>query len=91
MKEGTPSDSELQVLAGMISAKWMMLGILLNIPQDVLNEIYTTVEDKPYGMLQRWKSATTSATPYEDLFNALCHERVGLKDLAKLFCCKETA
>ena len=91
MKDGTPSDSELQVLAASISAKWMLLGILLNIPQDVLDEIYAIEENKPYGMLLRWKYATTSATPYEDLYNALCHERVGLKNLAKRFCCKETA
>ena len=91
MKDGTPSDSELQVLAASISAKWMLLGILLNIPQDVLDEIYAIEENKPYGMLLRWKSATTSATAYEDLYNALCHERVGLKNLAKRFCCKETA
>jgi len=91
LKDGTPSNSELQELAESISAKWMILGILLNIPQDVLDEIYTTEKNKPYVMLLRWKSATTSATPYEDLFNALCHERVGLKNVAKRFCCKETA
>jgi len=79
------------VLAESIGAKWMILGNLLNIPQDVLDEMYAIEENKPYGMLLRWKYAATSATPYEDLYNALCHKTVGLINLAKLFCCKETA
>ena len=38
----------------------------------------------------RWKSTTTSATPYDDLYNALCHKTVGLAKLAKGLRGKET-
>ena len=91
LKEGTPSDFELQVLAGMISAKWMNLGSLLNIPQDVLDEIDAEEENKPYEMLRSWKYARASAATYDDLYKAFCHKTVGLNNVAKLFCCKETA
>ena len=65
------------------------MGLQLGIFQDVLDEIDTNEKDKPYRMLLRWKNTTVSATPYGELYNALCHIRVGLNNLAKEFCCKE--
>lgn len=92
-KQGKPSEYELDVLAGKISAKWQTLGIHLGIPQDVLDEIAANAKKKPYRMLLRWKDTTTSLTLYEDLYHALCHVRVGLDNVAREFCCtagKET-
>lgn len=92
-KQGKPSECELDVLAGKISAKWQTLGIHLGIPQDVLDEIATNAKKKPYWMLLRWRDTTTSLTLYEDLYRALCHVRVGLNNVAREFCCipgKET-
>jgi len=89
-KEGKPSDLELDDLALQIGEKWKRLGIRLGISNDVLEGIATNAEDKPFKMLLRWRNTSTSATPYHDLHNALCHERVGLDDVAKKFCCKET-
>ena len=89
-KEGKPSDLELDDLALQIGAVWKKLGIRLGIPNDVLEGIAANAEDKPFQMLLQWSKTTTSATPYHDLYNALTHERVGLNNLAKEFCCKET-
>ena len=41
-------------------------------------------------MLLRWKNTTASTSLYQDLYNALCHDQVGLNKLAKEFCCKKT-
>ena len=89
-KKGKPSDLELDDLAGKIGAVWKSLGIRLGISFDVLEGIAANAKDKPREMLLRWRNTTTSATPYHDLYNALCHTRVGLNNLAKEFCCKET-
>ena len=89
-KEGKPTELELNELAGKIGRKWNNLGLQLGISQDVLDDIQTNESDKPYEMLRRWKNTKTLATPYRDLYKALCHRRVGLDNLAKEFCCRET-
>ena len=89
-KKGKPSDRELHELGLRISVKWSILGIRLGISQSVLDWIDAEGRDKPFRMLLRWKTMTSSATPYHDLYNALCYHRVGLNNLAKEFCCKET-
>ena len=66
------------------------MGRRLGVSQNVVEEIHTNEKDKAYQMLLRWRRTTDSATPYEDLYNTLCHERVGLNNVAKEFCCKET-
>ena len=88
-KEGKPNDLALNELAGKIAAKWQTLGLQLLISQDILDEIEANEKDKPYGMLLHWKNTTASATLYQDLYKALCHERVGLNNVAKEFCCKK--
>ena len=73
-----------------IGAVWEKLGIRLDISHDVLEGIAANAKDKPFEMLLRWRNTTTSTTPYRELFEALCHSRIGLNNLAKEFCCKET-
>jgi len=85
-KKGKPSYLELDDLAGQIGKVWKRLGIRLGIPDDVLDDVTANAEDKPLEMLLRWRNTTTSATPYHDLYNALCHSRVGFNNLAKEFC-----
>ena len=88
-KEGEPSDLELNELAGKIGTKWNNLGLQLGICQDVLNEIETNGKDRPYEVLLRWRDTTPSTALYRDLYRALCHNRVGLDNMAKEFCGKE--
>ena len=40
-------------------------------------------------MLLHWRNTTASATLYRDLYYALCHDRVGLNNVAKEFCGKD--
>lgn len=89
-KEGKPSYLDLSKLAGKIAAKWETLGIHLGIGQDILDEMRVNANDKPYQMLVHWRRTTNSATPYEELYHALCHVRVSLNNVAREFCCKET-
>ena len=89
-KEGKPSDLELNDLAGKICTKWQKLGLRLGISQNVLDEIKINGEDRPYQMLLRWRNTTASATLYRDLYYALCDHRVGLNNVAKEFCGKQT-
>ena len=91
MKEVKSSDRELNELAGKIGRKWNNLGLQLGISQDVLEDIETNAKDKQYQMLLHWRNTTPSATPHIVLYHALCHKRVGLDNLAKEFCCKETS
>ena len=88
-KEGKPNDLALNELADKIAAKWQTLGLYLLISQDTLDEIDTNERDKSYRMLLRWKNTTASTALYQDLYNALCHVRVGLNNVAKEFCCKK--
>jgi len=89
-KEGKLSDRDLNELAGKIGTKWNNLGLRLGISQDVLSGIETNGKDRPYEMLLRWRDTTSSKSLYRDLYHALCSDRVGLDNVAKEFCCKET-
>ena len=90
IKDGKPSDLELDELAGKIGEKWDRLGLHLGISQDVLGTIAANARDKPHQMLLHWINATTSTTLYHDLYHALCHERVGLNNVAEEFCGEKT-
>ena len=90
IKDGKPSDRELDEMAGKIGEKWEKLGLHLGICQDVLGTIAANARDKPHQMLLHWINTTASATPYHDLYHALCHDRVGLNNLAKEFCGEKT-
>ena len=89
-KKGKPGDLDLDELAGEIAAKWQKLGLHLGISQDVLDDLEANEKEKPYRMLLHWRNTTTSTALYRDLYNALCHHRVGLNNVAKEFCGKET-
>lgn len=89
-KEGQPTDLELDELAFKTGKKWQRLGLRLGISQSVLDTIDANEKDRPYRMLLHWKNTANSATLYQDLYNALCHERVGLNNVAKDVCFKKT-
>ena len=89
-KQGNPSDSDLDELAGQIASKWQELGLRLGISQDKLDEIEAYDNRKAYRMLLHWRNTTASTTLYHDLYYALCHHRVSLNNVAKQFCGKET-
>ena len=89
MKEGTPSDDELEKLSKSISRSWMDLGRRLKISQATLDEIDERrpgLAEKAYRMLLCWKQENGSIATYRVLWEALCHEFVNRKDLAESIC-----
>lgn len=85
-KAGVPPERELDELAGKIVPVWKKLGIRLGIEFDKLDEIDELEKDKPMAMLLHWRKTKASEATYKELYDALCHERVGRRDLAEWFC-----
>ena len=91
VKEGSPSNSELEYLAGMIAEKWRPLGRRLGFEEweltgfDKDKQEYT---EKAYAMLLAWKQRKgREEATYQVLKEALCDETlVGRTDLAEKFC-----
>jgi len=69
---------------------WQKLAVQFNISRGVVSTINANEKDKPLAMLRRWISTTKSDKPYGELYDALCHKRVGRNNLAKEFCCEKT-
>ena len=89
VKEGSPSNEELETLSQKIGEGWKPLGRRLNMNDSKLiafhkeNEEYT---EKPYKMLLFWKQRESSAATYQVLYEALCHRLVNRRDLAEDIC-----
>lgn len=89
VKEGTPSEEELETLSQKIAEKWKPLGRCLGLDEVKLIAFDTqNVEylEKPYQMLLCWKKREGSAATYQVLLDALCHPLVDRKDLAEKIC-----
>ena len=85
-KVGVPGDRELLDLSIAIAPKWERVGILLGLSKDAINDIKINEKDKAYQMLLDWKNTTTSSSHYEDLYRALCDNKVRRSNAAKKFC-----
>ena len=89
VKEGVPSDEELETLSQLIAEGWKPLGRRLGMNESKLtafdreNKEYS---EKPYKMLLCWKQREGSAATYQVLHDALCHSLVGRRNLAEEIC-----
>ena len=89
VKQGTPSDEELEAISYKIALEWKPLGRRLKIEESRLvafhkeNEEYS---EKAYQMLLHWKQREGTNGTYLVLHEALCHSLVNRKDLADTFC-----
>ena len=89
VKEGTPSNEELETLSQKIAEGWKPLGRRLKMDESKLtafdkeNEEYS---EKTYKMLLCWKQREGSAATYQVLHDALCHPLVNRRDLAEEIC-----
>lgn len=91
VKLGSPTDEELQAVAGEIGGKWKALGRQIKIQESQLTGFDRDQPDeyeKAYAVLVEWKQrgGSENAT-YQILKEALCHALVGRRDLAEEFCC----
>ena len=89
VKEGIPTDDELEELSQRIAKAWKPLGRRLKIGEAKLTGFHKENEEyseKAFKMLLHWKERDASAANYRVLRDALCHKLVEQKLLAEEFC-----
>ena len=89
--EGSPTESVLERLSNKIRRRdWRKLGRRLNFHEAQLDEFDNDneqISEKAYAMLLAWKQNFGRDATYNVLKKALCDRTVGLRDLAREFCC----
>ena len=89
--EGSPTESVLERLSNKIRSKdWRKLGRRLTFHEAQLDEFDNDneqISEKAYAMLLAWKQNFGKDATYSVLKKALCDRTVGLRDLAREFCC----
>ena len=94
MKDGIPTDRDLQRLSTKIDKAWENLGRQLEMDDSKLvkfdkeNDGYT---EKPYKMLLHWKQRDGKAATYQVLYDALTDELVNRRSLAEEICLVDTS
>lgn len=93
MKEGCPSDYELEELSlGLIADDWRKLGRRLKLEEARMVACHYNnkiLSDKAFEMLLYWKNRMGSNATYQVLYDALCHEPVARKDIAEQICLRQ--
>ena len=91
VKQGNPSDEELEKLSLRIGECWKPLGRRLDIEEGLLTGFYKDNDEfreKIYKMLLHWKQRDGQAATYQVLYTALCHELVSQRLLGEEICCE---
>lgn len=89
MKEGSPSDYELEKLSSLIAGDWKRLGHRLKLEEPRIVAFHKENEmlsEKAFKMLLYWKHSMGSDGTYQVLYDALCHELIARRDIAEQFC-----
>ena len=90
IREGNPSEDELEGLSRKIAEEWKPLGRRLKFTKPELtafDEENKKYFEKPYKMLLHWQQKYGKDATYTVLYNALCHDLVQRRDLAQEYCC----
>ena len=90
VKEGSPTENDLEHLSTKISNDWKTLGRRLSFNEAQLQEFdngHKKVSEKAYALLLAWKQKGGSNATYSVLKQALCDQRVNRTDLVQQFCC----
>ena len=93
VKDGEPSNEELEYLSLELEGKWDKLGRRLGFSPAVIRNYdgdNPKLADKAFNMLIDWKQGQGSKATYAVLHYALCHNLVNCKSLAEQFCCDKT-
>ena len=81
------NDEHLVGLSLKLGDSWEALAWRLGfIDADIEGFSKKTYTAKQLAMLQKWKQKLGSGATYKVLWDALCHDFVGRKDLAEKFC-----
>ena len=91
VKDGEPTDLELEYLSLVLAEKWETLGRRLEFSQAAIanfDEVNKRLAAKAFKMLLAWKQREGSKATYKALYDALCHDLVECKRLAEKFCCE---
>jgi len=94
VKEGSPVDTELHVLAQKLALDWKRVGRRLKIEEEKITKFHEDnkeLDEKAYQMLLHWKRRDGLTATYQVLNDALCHKLVNRKDLAEEFCHADTS
>lgn len=89
VKQGTPSDEELEIIGFEIAEKWKPLGRRLKVREPELkgiDHVHVELSEKGYQLLLHWKQKEGCDATYQVLCEALSHELVKRQDLAQRFC-----
>ena len=89
VKQGIPTNEELEELGNAIGENWKTLGRRLH-DEEKLEEIdhaHRRLGEKGYQMLRHWKQKQGSSATYQALYSALTNKLVQRKDLAEKICC----
>ena len=90
VKNGEPSNEELEYLSLELEEKWDKLGRRLGFSPAVIRSYdrdNPKLANKAFNMLIDWKQGQGSKATYAVLHDALCHNLVNCKSLAEKFCC----
>ena len=91
VKEGTPSDDDLEQISLMLGDNWEKVGRRLGFRQARITAYHKENEklsEKAFMMLMDWKESKGSDATYQDLYDALCHRFVKCKHIAEGVCVK---
>ncbi|XP_078366217.1 uncharacterized protein LOC144650420 [Oculina patagonica] len=90
VKEGSPSDDDLEKISQKIAERWKQLGRRLKIEEARLTAFHKENEEyseNAYQMLLHWRQRDGSAATYQVLHDALVHSLVSRRDIAEEICC----
>lgn len=94
IKDGVLTRDVLEFLSMYLGSSWKPLARCLKFKEAQIVAFHKENEElreKALKMLLKWKANYGSEATYRVLFDALCNERVGEKELAERFCCFEVA
>ena len=92
LKDGEPSEYELEELSEMLGVSWEKLARRLGFHEGEITGFHKDNEEyskKALKMLFRWKQKQGLNATYGVLYDALCDKLVGRRDLAEDYCCNQ--
>ena len=90
VKDGVPTDMDLQLLSRKLGDYWKDLARCLDFEEPDITAFHKQNEElreKALKMLLQWRAKYGSEATYRVLYDALCDECVGQTELAQKYCC----